>query len=280
MDEIRSTASERIKNDKYEAKLQANYGFWQASTSLFIDANKNISANVFGGAGLTYGLLNGKVGVGASANINKKPDLKVYFQANISGQKSKISQDIIDLKAGTKVGIQVNSIPQVVNFPNAVPGFNIPISMVPSSLYQTTLTPFLELTGWIPELVKATPLLDTLEIDESGYTAHGTGYDTPSELNGAMPPSFREAELASMDALKDLQDGMTGGKFPGKDQDDQEMAQPSPTGSTKDPNAANRNGNSSFGAGGYVSEAAQAEKARRDAAIDTMRDRDRDRSRE
>ncbi|MBE1208475.1 hypothetical protein [Aminobacter carboxidus] len=88
----------------------------------------------------------------------------------------------------------------------------------------------------------------------SGYTGLNTGYDTPSELNarnrGAKAPSFREAELASMDALKDLQNGMTGGKLPGKDKDDRDLAR-APSVSGISPN-------------GRISESTQAERTRRE----------------
>ncbi|WP_210327727.1 calcium-binding protein [Aminobacter carboxidus] len=61
---------------------------------------------------------------------------------------------------------------------------------------------------------------------EREYAASQPGWNT------ARPLSSREAELASMKALeaynaaKKQQDGMTGGKFPGKDQDDWDLGKP------------------------------------------------------
>ncbi|WP_432287692.1 calcium-binding protein [Aminobacter sp. BA135] len=81
------------------------------------------------------------------------------------------------------------------------------------------------------------------------------GWDTPSELNAANRPtrsvSPREAELASMKALdayrdaqkaaKYVQDGMTGGKLPGKDKDDRDIARPpSPNGRISESTQAER----------------------------------------
>lgn len=108
---------------------------------------------------------------------------------------------------------------------------------------------------------------------------------TLSPTTSPRTSSFREAELASLKALKELEDGMTGGKLPGKDQDDRDMAKPSPRSPAVDPRAADRAGSSPTNRS--PSESAQAEKTRRDVEklsisrnpFDTMRNRDRDSSR-
>lgn len=253
----RNSVSLSVGRNGVSADVSLNYGVGLLEASLNTDYNGNTTGDLFAGVGGSKGGFSAKAGAGLAVDGPEFDDLRAYVKgvasAEVLGQKVGVTAE-----AGARPKLEIDPF---YNGLNSLPDIsNVPFTVVLPNPVTTKWIPYLKLDPILPDWMR------------------------PAQVEPVKrSPNAPLSEATRIE--RDPRDGMTGGKFPGKDQDDYDMAKPSPGGSAADPRAPDRASNPSYGKGGYVSEAAQAEKARRDLTIsrnpyDTMRDNDRDTSRD